>query len=92
MKLDLRPYIAVWGVLALSVLVLFIRRKMVASKEDDQLHVMSGTNPNQLAVATKLDSIDKWGKIMTVIAVLFGLAIGFLFIYSNFVGRNSLGE
>jgi hypothetical protein len=78
--------------LALTVLVLFVRRKMVASKEDDNLHVMSGTNPNQAAIATKLDTIDKWGKIMTVITVLFGRVIGFLYIYSNFVGRNSLGE
>jgi hypothetical protein len=92
MNLDLRPYIAVWGLLALAVLVLFVRRKMVAAKEDDQLHVMSGTNPNQVLIAAKLDTIDKWGKIMTVITVLFGLVIGFLFIYSNFVGRNSLGE
>ena len=92
MNLDLRPYIAFWGLLALAVLVLFIRRKMVASKEDDQLHVMSGVNPDQVVVAAKLDTIDKWGKILTVITVLFGLAIGFLYIYSNFVGRNSLGE
>ena len=92
MNLDLRPYIAVWGLLALAVLVLFIRRKMVASKEDDQLHVMSGMNPNQVVVANKLEAIDKWGKIVTAITVLFGLVIGFLYVYSNFVGRNSLGE
>jgi len=92
MNLDLRPYIAFWGLLALSVLVLFIRRKMVASKEDDQLHVMSGANPDQVVVANKLEVIDKWGKILTVITVVFGLVIGFLYICSNFVGRNSLGE
>lgn len=92
MNLDLRPYIAVWGVLALVVLVLFIRRKMVASKEDDNIHVMSGANVDQVAVANKLEVIDKWGKIVTAITVLFGLVIAFLYVYSNFVGRNSLGE
>ena len=92
MNLDLRPYIAVWALFALSVLVLFLRRKMVASKEDDQLHVMSGANPDQVIVAHKLEAIDKWGKILTAITVLFGLVIAFLYVYSNFVGRNSLGE
>ena len=92
MNLDLRPYIAIWAVLALGVLVLFVRRRMVSSKEDDQLHVMSGVNPDQVAIAAKLDVIDKWGKILTVVALLFGMAIVTLYIYSNFVGRPSIGE
>ena len=92
MNLDLRPYIAIWAVLAFGVLVLFVRRRMVASKEDDQLHVMSGVNPDQVTIAAKLDVIDKWGKILTVVALLFGMAILALYIYSNFVGRPSVGE
>jgi len=92
MNLDLRPYIVIWGVVALAVVVLLIRRKMVASKEDDNLHVMSGPNPNQLMIASKLDVIDKWGKILTVIAVLFGIVIAALYVYSNFTGRPSMGE
>ena len=92
MNLDLRPYIAIWAVLAFGVLVLFVRRRMVASKEDDQLHVMSGVNPDQVVIAAKLDVIDKWGKILTVVALLFGMAIVTLYIYSNFVGRPSIGE
>jgi hypothetical protein len=92
MNLDLRPYIAVWAVVVLSVLGLFIRRKMVASKEDDQIHVMSGPNPQQSIIAAKLDVIDKWGKIMTIVAVVFGLVIAFLYVYANFTGRPSMGE
>jgi ABC-type Fe3+ transport system permease subunit len=92
MNLDLRPYLAVWAFLAVAVLVLYVRRRMVSAKEDDNLHVMSGANPDQVVVAAKLDAIDKWGKILTVITVLFGLAIAFLYVYSNFIGRNSLGE
>jgi hypothetical protein len=90
MNLDFRPLIAIWSVLALAVLVLFIRRKMVAAREDDNIHVMSGPNPEQALIAAKLEVIDKWGKILTVLALIFGLALVALYIYSVFVGRPSV--
>ncbi|MBS1854000.1 MAG: hypothetical protein JST11_01440 [Acidobacteria bacterium] len=90
MNLDFRPLIAIWVVFALAVLVMFIRRKMVAAKEDDNIHVMSGPNPEQALIATKLEVIDKWGKILTVITLIFGLALAALYIYSVFVGRPSV--
>ena len=34
------------------------------------------SRPNRLTVAHKLDVIDKWGKILTVITVVFGLILG----------------
>ena len=92
MNLDLRPYIAIWIVFALGVAVLLVRRRLVASKEDDNLHVMSGPNPEQVLIAAKLDVIDKWGKLLTVITVLLGLIIAGLYIYSTFVGKPSIGE
>jgi len=92
MNLDFRPYLAIWVVLALAVLILLVRRKMIASKEDDNIHVMSGPNPQQTVVAAKLEVIDKWGKILTVIAVAFGLVLATLYVYSVFVGKGSLGE
>ena len=92
MSLDLRPYLVAWAVVALAVLALFVQRKRWSAKEDDNLHVMSAENPNQTMVAAKLDVIDKWGKILTVIAVVFGLAIAAAYVYSMFVGRPSITE
>ena len=61
------PFIVLWALLALTVLALFVWRKTVASKEDDSLHVLDGAavekSVEQIAVAQKLDVIDKWGKI-----------------------------
>jgi hypothetical protein len=77
-------------VVALAVIVLLVMRKMVASKEDDNLHVLDGvptTATQQVTLAHKLDVIDKWGKILTVIALVFGLAIGALYVYSTFNTR-----
>ena len=72
MNLDLRPFMVLWGVLAVAVLVLLALRKSVAKNEDDSLHLSVGNvSQQQTAIAQKLDMIDKWGKILTVITVMY---------------------
>jgi hypothetical protein len=84
------PYLAIWSVFALAILVLLVVRKVVAAKEDDQLHVLHGTTSQQSAVASKLDVIDRWGKILTVIVVVFGLVIGAVYVISTFNTRGGM--
>jgi hypothetical protein len=91
MNFNFLPLLVVWTILALVVLAMFIWRRTVASNEDDSLHLMHGTLSQQTTVAQKLDVIDKWGKILTVVTVLFGLLIVAAFVYAQFSGRNSLG-
>ena len=86
MSLSLRPFFFLWIVLATCIIALFVRRKMLASHEDDSLHVMqSGPLAQQVVLANKLDQIDKWGKILTVIAVVFGLLVGAAYVYQVWV-------
>jgi len=89
--MNILPLLIVWVVLALVVLSLFIWRQSVASHEDDSLHVMRGELTQQTSLSQKLDVIDKWGKILTVVAVVFGLLIAAAYVYGQFVGRSSLG-
>src|SRR5450759_1420697 len=63
------PLLVVWIALALVVLALFIWRQVLSSHEDDSLHVMHGALAQQTSLAQKLETIDKWGKILTVITV-----------------------
>ena len=94
MNLNLGPFIVLEALLAVSVLTLFIWRKTVAHNEDDSLHVLhqSTAVSQQAAVAHKLDVIDKWGKILTVLTVVFGLAVGAAYVYSGFVKASNLGN
>ena len=85
------PSIIVWSVVALAVIFLFIKRKMVASKEDDTLHVLHGTLSEQSAVANKLEVIDKWGKILTVVAVVLGLLLAAIYVFESISNRPSMG-
>jgi hypothetical protein len=52
---------------------------------------MHGALSQQTNMAQKLDMIDKWGKILTLITVVFGLLLAAAYIYGQFVGRSSLG-
>lgn len=91
MNLDLRPFFVLWIVLATSVIALIVRRKMLAIHEDDSLHVMqTGPAAQQVDLAHKLDQIDKWGKILTAIAVVFGLLVGAAYVYQVWVQSTQL--
>jgi hypothetical protein len=83
--MNLTPFVIPWIALAVTVLALFIWRKAVARHEDDKLHVLDGAALYQTALqeatVKKLDMIDKWGKIATVVAVIYGAILGGLYAY-----------
>jgi hypothetical protein len=91
MNTILFPLLVVWIALALGVLTLFLWRQAVARNEDDSLHVMHGALTQQTSLSQKLDVIDKWGKILTVITVVLGLLLAAAYVYGQFAGRSSLG-
>ena len=81
--MNMIPYIAVWAVLAVIVIGLAIYRRMLAATEDDTLHVSDGDAqliPEQTAHLQRIEQIDRWGKPLTVLLVVVGLALlGFYF-------------
>ena len=74
-----------WAILATAVLALALYRRAVASKEDDYIHVNNDVAAQQVGMAKRLEAIDKWGKILTIVAGVFGLIIILLFLYSGWV-------
>ena len=93
MNLNLVPFIVLWSLLAASVIGMVVWRKMVASQEDDSLHVLqTGGNAvaQQADVAHKLEVIDKWGKVLTVITVAIGLVLGALWVYQSYVTASNI--
>ena len=86
MNLNFVPILVVWGMLAISVLVLIVWRKAIARNEDDNVHLLhTEAVPQQVAVAHKLEVIDKWGKIVTAVTVAYGVLIAALFFYQTWV-------
>ena len=62
----------------------------LAKQEDDTLHVLadSSVTARQVSIAHRLDVIDKWGQILTVVAAAYALAMVVLHVYQHWV-RNS---
>jgi len=85
MHIDFRPFFGLGIVLFLAVAVLAFYRKSVARGEDDQLHVFDGGGAGQPALAHKLDQIDKWGKLVTIVAVVYGVIVGAAFVYQSYL-------
>ena len=81
------PHIAVWAVLTTVVVILAIYRRRLDLRVDETIHVLdseAASIPQQEEVSKKLIVIDRWGKILTVVAVLYLLGIAAAYIYSSF--------
>ena len=88
MHIDLRPFLALWLLLAAAVIVVAFWRRSVAVHEDDTLHLRPedlGTPAQQAVTGQKLQLIDKWGKLLTIIAVGYGLLLAALYLYKGWV-------
>jgi len=70
-----------WGVLALVVVCLIFYRRAVTSREDDSIHLEGGIASDQITLAHRLELIDRWGKTLTIAAVVFGLALAGVYLY-----------
>jgi hypothetical protein len=91
MSTNFVPFLVLWGLMALSVLAMIIWRRQVASGEDDSLHVMDAETavPQQLAMAHKLETIDKWGKTLTILTVVVGIVIAGVYFYQMWVSTST---
>jgi len=80
---NLIPHVVIVAILALVVGGLALYRKTIASHEDDTVHLTGGGEAvqEQMAVAAKLNAIDKWGKLLTVVLVIYGLVVVGLYVY-----------
>jgi hypothetical protein len=87
------PFFVLWSVVALAVLALIGYRRVVAQQEDDALHVLEPVSvaQQQLGVAHKLEQIDKWGKLLTIIAAVYGLILVLAYVYQSWVQGSHLG-
>ena len=78
------PIVMIWVVLGVATLGLALYRKLISANEEDVVHLAAGEErqiPEQAALARKLDGIDRWGKILTLVTIALGVAIGIAFMY-----------
>jgi hypothetical protein len=45
--------------------------------------------PRQRQIAHRLEVIDRWGKLFTILTVLVGVVVGGICVYQNWVAASS---
>jgi ABC-type iron transport system FetAB permease component len=93
MKFSWILFISIGVVLVLAVLAMFIWRRRAASHEMDTIHVLADEVmiPQQVAMAHKLEMIDKWGKLLTVVTVVYLITMGAIYLYQAWVASSTTG-
>jgi len=77
-------FVIFWAILGIATLALALYRKFISMREDDYLHLSAGEErliPEQVATFHKIGAIDRWGITMTIVTVVFGLALAGLYLY-----------
>lgn len=86
MHINFTPWMILWAALALAVLVMAGYRKIVSVREDETLHLVNPSeSARQLAIFHKLERIDKWGRLLTVVAAIYGLLLAIAYTYQTWV-------
>jgi hypothetical protein len=68
-------------------------RKWVSRREDDNVHLADFEAPRvqqQASVATVLSRLDRWGKSLTAILLLYGLALIARVLYMGLVDSSQM--
>jgi len=71
-------FFILWLILGAVVAALAFMRKSIASKEDDTLHLGGGEAAmvsDQVTIAKKLETVDRWGKLLTIVLIVSGLIL-----------------
>jgi hypothetical protein len=86
--MGLTPYVVAWAILGVIVLALLLTRNLMVltrnlmdPHEDGSLYPAEDKLHNQKAFYLQIHRIDKWGEVLTVIAVAGGLVIAAIFVY-----------
>ena len=83
--MNMIPYIAIWAVVAVTVLALALYRKILTFHGDDEfIHLTEGEQtmiPQQVALGHKLALIDRWGKALTVFTAAYGVGLVGIILY-----------
>jgi uncharacterized membrane protein len=86
--INLTPAVVIWVILAVATLGLALYRKLISASEEDLIHLGPGEErriPAQTALAERLKAVDRWGKTLTVLTVVVGLAMAAVYLYQAFL-------
>jgi len=92
MNINFTPFAVLWAVLALMVVAMALYRHSISVKDEETLHLSDPSeSAHQVVIAHKLEHIDKWGKALTVVVVIYGVILAVAYTYQTWVQATNLG-
>jgi preprotein translocase subunit SecG len=79
--------LVLWIVIALALAIIYVYRRIVSGSSDELVHlsdVSDAVLEKQEATASKIQQLDRIVLILTIVFVVYGLALGGLQIYQAF--------
>ena len=83
--------VVIWAVLAIVVIVMAIYRRSLSNQTDELVHVSTaeiGAVERQEVIGKKLEVIDRWGKILTVLVLLYGIGLAGYYLYLSWAQQS----
>lgn len=87
------PFLAIWAVLAAMVLVLAVWRQLQDLHEDDSIHLgdrETAVVQQQANLAKRQEAIGRWSRMLTVVTLLYGMALGGYYLYQQWIESGKL--
>ncbi len=87
------PFAIVLAALGIVVLALIVYRGKLTAHEDDTIHIHDGEEPQlaaQTVLATRLEKVDKVGKILTAVVVIGAVALLAAWVYFEQIADSSV--
>ena len=84
--------VSIWVALGIATLILVVYRWVLTThQEEDVVHLddcEQGEVAKQTSLARRLTTIDRWGKSMTVVIAVVGLALATAYLYQAWEDPN----
>jgi hypothetical protein len=92
-NINFLPFLIVWAALAVTVVILFLYHRTIARQEDAHLDVLetAAVAQQQVALDHKLEVVDKWGKILTAVVVVYGVILAGLYLVQSWQQMSKIG-
>ena len=94
MNVLVNPFFLLLVVMVVCVSGLALYRKMIASQEDDTVHLSAAQTVvvRQQELAQRLEKIDRWGKLITIITAVYGVGVAAYLIYLEWISSSRAGN
>lgn len=75
----------IWVALVVTVLALAIYRNLAGIHGDEHFHILGAEVKKETITLRRIEAIERWGQLLTVLAVIYGLVLAGTYLYETYL-------